>query len=169
MGARSSPAERGGGPGEAWWRGRSAGSRGGLDNLKRWLQEHRADRLRGGGSVMGDLIAFRSQRPSGEARPSGAGAEILFFTGVRYQRMSEDALSSNTTPGLSRPLRPKSALPSLRPSAIGGGGTPLPNERRPSERMAQHDDDDARRSACERVFFFRPLRQAPRLDPHSPP
>ena len=39
---------------------------------------------------MGDLIAFRSQRPSGEARPSGPGAEILFFTGVRYQRMSED-------------------------------------------------------------------------------
>jgi len=47
---------------------------------------------------MGDLIAFRSQRPSGQARPSGAGAEILFFTGVRYQRMSEDPPSSNATP-----------------------------------------------------------------------
>lgn len=47
---------------------------------------------------MGDLIAFRSQRPSGEARPSGPGAEILFFTGVRYQRMSEDPPSSNARP-----------------------------------------------------------------------
>ena len=61
------------------------------------------------------------------------------------------------------------ALPSPRRSAIARGGTPLPNERRTSERMAQHDDDDARRSPCERVLFFRPLRQAPRLDPHSSP
>jgi hypothetical protein len=51
-----------------------------------------------GGSVMGDLIAFRSQRPSGQARPSGAGAEILFFTGVRYQRMTEDPPSLNAEP-----------------------------------------------------------------------
>jgi hypothetical protein len=43
---------------------------------------------------MGDLIAFRSQRPSHEARPSGAGAEILFFTGVRYQRMNDEALAN---------------------------------------------------------------------------
>ena len=47
---------------------------------------------------MGDLIAFRSQRSSGEARPSGAGAEILFFTGVRYQRTSEDPPSSIAPP-----------------------------------------------------------------------
>jgi hypothetical protein len=47
---------------------------------------------------MGDLIAFRSQRPSGQARPSGLGAEILFFTGVRYQRMSEEPPSSNAAP-----------------------------------------------------------------------
>jgi hypothetical protein len=47
---------------------------------------------------MGDLIAFRSQRPSGQARPSGLGAEILFFTGVRYQRMNEDLPSPNATP-----------------------------------------------------------------------
>jgi hypothetical protein len=39
---------------------------------------------------MGDLIAFRSPRPSGDAKPSGLGAEILFFTGVRYQRMNDE-------------------------------------------------------------------------------
>ena len=96
-------------------------------------REHRADRG-AAGDFMGDLIAFRSQRPSGEARPSGAGAEILFFTGVRYQRMSEDAPSSiatphqprqggkaaarssqAATPRLSRPLRPKIRLAIPRP------------------------------------------------------
>ncbi len=47
---------------------------------------------------MGDLIAFRSQKPSGQARPSGVGAEILFFTGVRYQRMSDEAPTASAKP-----------------------------------------------------------------------
>jgi len=51
-----------------------------------------------GGSVMGDLIAFRSQSFSGQARSGGTGAEILFFTGVRYQRMTEDSPPSNAEP-----------------------------------------------------------------------
>ena len=33
--------------------------------------------------------------------------------------------------------------------------------------MAHDDDRDARRQACERLLFFRPLRQAPRLDPET--
>jgi hypothetical protein len=65
---------------------------------------------------MGDLIAFRSQRPSGQARPSGLGAEILFFTGVRYQRMSEEAPSSNAAP--------------QRPQEGGKGGGPGRAKRR---------------------------------------
>ena len=56
---------------------------------------------------MGDLIAFRSQRPSGQARPCGAGAEILFFTGVRYQRMSDEAPPASAKPRKPRePQRP---------------------------------------------------------------
>jgi hypothetical protein len=47
---------------------------------------------------MGDLIAFRSPRPSGDAKPSGIGAEILFFTGVRYQRTTEDPPSPIAPP-----------------------------------------------------------------------
>ena len=70
--------------------------------MARDIREHRDDRLRGEGSVMGDLIAFRSQRPSGQARPSGAGAEILFFTGVRYQRMSDEA-----PPASAKPRKPR--------------------------------------------------------------
>jgi hypothetical protein len=52
---------------------------------------------------MGDLIAFRSQKLSGKARSSAAGAEILFFTGVRYQRMTEVAPSSIATPQQPQP------------------------------------------------------------------
>ena len=47
---------------------------------------------------MGDLIAFRSPRPSGDAKPSGIGAEILFFTGVRYQRMSDETPTASPKP-----------------------------------------------------------------------
>ena len=140
-------------------------------------------------------------------------AQILFFTGVRYQRVSEDPHAPGGQPrptGASaraarlagqdaealanasrsqarnwppfRPprkidsrsrsqrrqyYRPAVRLPPLAISAMSRGGTPLPNERRPSERMAQHDDHAPRRSACERVFFFRPLRKAPRLDPRQ--
>jgi hypothetical protein len=67
---------------------------------------------------MGDLIAFRSQRSSGQARSSGTGAEILFFTGVRYQRMTEVAPSSIATP-----QQPQ-------PGGKGGGAGPAKRRRR---------------------------------------
>ena len=38
---------------------------------------------------MGQIIALRSPRPRVLAPASGRGAEILFFTGVRYERMGE--------------------------------------------------------------------------------
>lgn len=55
---------------------------------------------------MGDVIAFRppAARPSngeGAVQPA-AGAEILFFTGVRYERATEPATVS---PRRARPPR----------------------------------------------------------------
>src|SRR5437588_467166 len=46
-------------------------------------------------------------------------------------------------------------------------GTPLPTEGRLSGRI-DHGDCDARRAAGLPAFLFRPLRQAPRLEPASP-
>ena len=60
---------------------------------------------------MGDLIAFRSPRPTGDARPPGIGAEIFFFTGVRYQRMSDEAQPSSAKP---RKPRERSGPPGRR-------------------------------------------------------
>jgi hypothetical protein len=42
---------------------------------------------------MGDVVLFslRKQQTSPVRAPLGATAEIMFFTGVRYQRMSESA------------------------------------------------------------------------------
>jgi len=57
---------------------------------------------------MAELIAFRSPGRSYDARPAGAGAQILFFTGVRYERTSDEAPAA-------RPKRRK-------PGARGGGG-----------------------------------------------
>ncbi len=38
-----------------------------------------------------NLIPFRPARRYRRLTPPDGGAQILFFTGVRYQRMSEDA------------------------------------------------------------------------------
>ena len=38
-----------------------------------------------------NLIPFRPAKRDRRLTPQDDGAEILFFTGVRYQRMSEDA------------------------------------------------------------------------------
>ena len=40
---------------------------------------------------MSDLIRFQPAKPPRRSAPDDRGAQILFFTGVRYQRMSEDA------------------------------------------------------------------------------
>jgi hypothetical protein len=47
--------------------------------------------------MMGQLIAFRPREPSGAASEQGA-AEILFFTGVRYQRHDAEPSSSAPDP-----------------------------------------------------------------------
>ena len=135
---------------------------------------------------MSDVIRFRPAKSPRRSAPDDRGAQILFFTGVRYQRMSEDPRAPRAASLLRRPAArrrrrrrphasplgatpaPNARLPQFDDCAMSRGGTPLPNERRPSERMAQYDDRGARRSPCERVFLFRPLRKAPRLDPDSP-
>jgi hypothetical protein len=48
---------------------------------------------------MGDLISFQPRRKPSRARESEAGtAAILFFTGVRYQRMSDPAPTHDGQP-----------------------------------------------------------------------
>lgn len=47
---------------------------------------------------MGDLLAFRLPRRSVDAKPSRSGAQILFFTGVRYERRREDQPLALVTP-----------------------------------------------------------------------
>jgi hypothetical protein len=39
---------------------------------------------------MSDLIRFQPAKAPRRSVPDDRGAQILFFTGVRYQRMSED-------------------------------------------------------------------------------
>jgi hypothetical protein len=50
-----------------------------------------------------DLIRFHPAKRLQRAVPDHRSAEILFFTGVRYQRMSEDARSP--APRASRAVR----------------------------------------------------------------
>ncbi len=42
---------------------------------------------------MNELIRFRPAKRLRCSAPDDRGAQILFFTGVRYQRMAEDACS----------------------------------------------------------------------------
>ena len=46
---------------------------------------------------MGEIYAIRAQKRRSPVTPSG-GAEILFFTGVRYQRAIEEEPSSAAEP-----------------------------------------------------------------------
>ncbi|HEX9168397.1 MAG TPA: hypothetical protein VF886_05640 [Roseiarcus sp.] len=39
---------------------------------------------------MSDVIRFQPAKAPPRSAPDDRGAQILFFTGVRYQRMSED-------------------------------------------------------------------------------
>jgi len=50
---------------------------------------------------MGEIVAFRRPRHRGQVPPAG-GAEILFFTGVRYQRGIEPS-----PPPFAEPLSPR--------------------------------------------------------------
>lgn len=50
---------------------------------------------------MGEIIAFQTPKRRCRVAPSG-GAQILFFTGVRYQRGIEDGPSPIAEPGSPR-------------------------------------------------------------------
>ena len=39
---------------------------------------------------MSEVIRFQPAKAPGHSPPDDRGAQILFFTGVRYQRMSDD-------------------------------------------------------------------------------
>jgi hypothetical protein len=47
---------------------------------------------------MGKVIALPLSRKIATVQPEGATAEILFFTGVRYYRMSEEEIARLATP-----------------------------------------------------------------------
>jgi hypothetical protein len=61
-----------------------------------------------------ELIRFRPTRRLRPSPPDERGAQILFFTGVRYQRMSEDG--HPPAPCASRVARRQDE------SGVGGGG-----------------------------------------------
>lgn len=45
------------------------------------------------GAAMNNLIRFRPANSHRRLAPGDRGGQILFFTGVRYQRLSEDAVA----------------------------------------------------------------------------
>jgi hypothetical protein len=45
------------------------------------------------GAAVNDLIRFQPAKRPHRPVPDHRGAQILFFTGVRYQRMSDDSRS----------------------------------------------------------------------------
>jgi hypothetical protein len=60
---------------------------------------------------MSDLIRFQPAKASRRSAPDDCGAQILFFTGVRYQRMSEDP----------RAPAPQASCVAQRQGESGGG------------------------------------------------
>ena len=64
---------------------------------------------------MGDIIALRIANPSGRPPTGPGGAEILFFTGVRYERME-----STESAGLRQEPRRRKTLPHRRRPEAGG-------------------------------------------------
>jgi hypothetical protein len=69
---------------------------------------------------MNNVIHFRPPDSPRRAASGERGAEILFFTGVRYQRMGEEPRAPASQP----PRAPGKA--SRRRSRRGGGGTEEP-------------------------------------------
>jgi hypothetical protein len=62
---------------------------------------------------MSDLIRFQPAKARRRSASGDRGAQILFFTGVRYERMSEDARS---------PAPPTSCIARRRGDGEGVGG-----------------------------------------------
>lgn len=60
---------------------------------------------------MSNIVAFRpaAGRPRTEGPPGLSGAEILFFTGVRYERMLSDAPTDAALARLRKPSAAKAA------------------------------------------------------------
>jgi hypothetical protein len=59
---------------------------------------------------MTDLIRFQPAKHHRGSAPTDGGAKILFFTGVRYHRMSEDARAPAPTAPCGAPRKGKRAL-----------------------------------------------------------
>jgi hypothetical protein len=66
------------------------------------------------GTSMGDLISLPIRKRPTRPPENGDSAQILFFTGVRYQRMVDVPLSSNN---------------GTRPSSEGGAGAKRKRKR----------------------------------------
>ena len=64
---------------------------------------------------MNELIRFRPTRRLRRSPPDDRGAQILFFTGVRYQRMTEDARAPGPHTSCVAPRQGEGGV-------IGGGG-----------------------------------------------
>ena len=62
---------------------------------------------------MGEVIALPPSRTIATSQPDGATAAILFFTGVRYYRMSEDEVAKLATPAPQRRAKTKGATPKI--------------------------------------------------------
>lgn len=58
---------------------------------------------------MGDLIVMTRPTASRRPLPNGAEAAILFFTGVRYSRLSDEVAPETTTPRRRRSEKVKNA------------------------------------------------------------
>jgi hypothetical protein len=65
---------------------------------------------------MGDLISMTRSATAFPVRPhTGGDAEILFFTGVRYHRLDDDAPARTITHSRRRAEKERKAADMLRP------------------------------------------------------
>ena len=62
---------------------------------------------------MGEIIALTTSRGASRPTPAAGGAEILFFMGVRYYRMSDEEFAKATAPKPS-PARTKRRVATRR-------------------------------------------------------
>ena len=112
-------------------------------------------RRRGKPKVRGGNACPLMSRAAGRASANLATRKPEpFLRGTRHRGASRPA--PNRAPQTLYVLNatPPRRLPLVDKSDISRGGTPLPNERLPSERMAHHGDDCAGRSARKPVLLL---------------
>ena len=63
---------------------------------------------------MGKVIALPLSRKIATGQPDGGSAEILFFTGVRYYRMSDEDVAKLAAPAIQSRAKAKSAAPARK-------------------------------------------------------